>query len=985
MNKKLILLLLILPLVLMFSIFTTTNSVGLEIKAPVSSIEILGNKMVYLDYDEKEKYFVNYTVYPLTAANKKVVFSTEQVGTGRLAQLDFEDGYIVPKSIGSAKVYLSTVDGGFKDSFIVQVDSSKVQEINCTVAKTQLMVGETVNINTTFVPENAINKILTYTSSDLSVATVDSKGKIKAVGKGVAEIVVTPEGNEDAKKSITIEVFNQDIMDIAQTEVYTYMPEGSVNISIDTDENYTLSYEVYNLGGTQIFDAFEGVDTGFVTQPNGSVVFNYKFVSSFYGSVVVKFTITTDNPSRLPLVKNCVLNRVDAISASFDSNEVLSFTAGALFALHNKISVTPENTDVRYEVNLSNDNIIANEVSSRIRLTAIKPGVTTLTLKVINNTPPYQTITLTKEIVVLPTSLEIAEYANSYGIEDLWTVGKYEADGSLSASKVSLSFGKTDCGTNFMEHFVFETNNNKVSVSKDGLISISDDSFTGIVEIVGKFEYENILLKTTSFLVRCVGNGTNIRNFYDLYTATRNNKIVVLQKSIQDDFGKDKNGNDVYTEATVDKITSTYDLTHYKNIDKLDSAKVKVLLSFKKDVYGNGYSINAHNVAYGLDSVGKLKDNALFKGPLNFVSMSESSSSLVSVKAQDNISFAAYENVTLNNVVLSSCNISADTEGNYDLTDLTYVGTTVEVLGDNVNIEYCRLNNGRTVLRAFGDIQDKNKVINVNIKNSVLSSAREFIVRMGTNAFVDGSVENPSPYIDGVSQAFPAQKSYDSMSATEKTTYENKYIKTFVNIQNSILKDAGLFCVGIDAHFSGGALANGTGLAGGLVDSWYDLAKTSYGAKLTFIDDVRMYDWKNIEQIDSSTLIEVVGGSSYGDLSFDVRELIESLANNTTNTRLNTIVHTQDGKKYVHGGIAFFGGGKNYGVFEAKGAHSMYKNLNGYEVSLGDVNKIELQIAAGEESFYFLLNDATTQGFLPDDQARILASNDAYAPIYIKN
>ena len=165
-------------------------------------------------------------------------------------------------------------------------------------------------------------------------------------------------------------------------------------------------------------------------------------------------------------------------------------------------------------------------------------------------------------------------------------------------------------------------------------------------------------------------------------------------------------------------------------------------------------------MAYGLDATDQLKSDALFKGPLNFVSMSESSSSLVSVKAQDNISFAVYENVTLNNVVLSSCDIKADKDRNYDLTDLTYVGTTVEVFGDNVNIDYCRINNGRTVLRVFGDIEDSSKVINVNVKNSVLSSAREFIIRMGTNAFVDGVVGNASPYLDGVDRHFPMQKTY---------------------------------------------------------------------------------------------------------------------------------------------------------------------------------------------------------------------------------
>ena len=122
MNKRLILLILILPLLLMVSIFTATSSVRLNINVPVSSIEITGNSFVYLSLDDEEKYFVNYAVYPLTAANKEIVVEYEQVGDKPLAELEFVDGYIVPKTIGVAKVYLSTVDGGYKDSFIVQVD-----------------------------------------------------------------------------------------------------------------------------------------------------------------------------------------------------------------------------------------------------------------------------------------------------------------------------------------------------------------------------------------------------------------------------------------------------------------------------------------------------------------------------------------------------------------------------------------------------------------------------------------------------------------------------------------------------------------------------------------------------------------------------------------------------------------------------------------------------------------------------------------------
>ena len=987
MNKKLILLILILPLFLMLSIYTTTNSVGLKIKAPVSKIEISSNDVVYLDLDDNEKYYLNYTVYPVTAANKEVAFYTERVGNNAYAELEFINGYIVPKSIGVAKVYLTTIDGGFKDSFIVRVDSIKVQSIECSVSSQQLMVGDTTKITTTFMPQDAINQMLIYQSNNTNVATVDDNGTIKAVGKGETTITVTAEGNANAKDYINITVYNQDIIDIASQDVYTYLKSDSINLSIDTQDDYELTYEVYDIYGEKLYNtAIDFANTNFEINPQNksNAKFNYAFEQDFYGSVIIKITITTNNAAREPFTKECKITRVNEITAAFDDEKSLIYTAGTPFALHNKINITPSNADVSFEVSTSNTNVTIDQVTDRIRLTAALPGVAQVTVVVVNNYPPYQRVTLTKEIIILPTNMIVANSADTYGIEDIWTVGGKEANGSANTSKITMDFGKTAQGEDFANHFSFVTDSEKVTVDPDGTIKFLDDSFNGIVNVTGKFEYKTAVMMSQSYSIRCVAQGVNIRNFDDLYTQTKQNKIVVLQTQIKEDFGIDKAGNSVYTESTVTKINSTYDTTHYENLGKLNEAKVKVLIEFRADVYGNGYQINAHNVAYGLDATGSLKGNALFKGPLNFVSMSESSGSLISVKAQDNISFAVYGGVTLNNIELKSCDLQADSKGQYDLTDLTYVGTTVEVFGDNVNINYSRITNGRTVLRAFGDIADKQKVINVNLKNCVLSSSREFIIRMGTNAFVDGSVDNVSPYLDdNTSMTFPAQKSYEKMSAEQKAEYDNAYIKTFVNIKNSILKDAGLFCIGIDTHFAGGALADGSGFVGGLISSWHDLAKTSYGAKLTFEGDVRMYDWKDVQKVDSSTLIEIVGESVYSGLSFDVKELIQELATNSEKPYLNKIVYSQNGKQYVHGGIAFFGGGKNYGVFETK--DYSFKVLNGYEIKLSDVNRVELQLAAGNESFYFMLNDSTTQGFLPNDQAEILNSSSAYSPIYIKD
>ena len=155
MNKKLILLILALPLFLMISLFTATSSISLAVSVPVSKIEYTGESVVYLDLDRGEAYQPEYTVYPTSAANKSIALVTEAVGDEPLCELEYKDGVIYPKSAGMAKVYLTTVDGGFRDSFIVQVSSVVLKEVTATVSSDTLYVGETAMILPIFNPTGA--------------------------------------------------------------------------------------------------------------------------------------------------------------------------------------------------------------------------------------------------------------------------------------------------------------------------------------------------------------------------------------------------------------------------------------------------------------------------------------------------------------------------------------------------------------------------------------------------------------------------------------------------------------------------------------------------------------------------------------------------------------------------------------------------------------------------------------------------------------
>lgn len=957
MNKKLILLILALPLFLMISLFTATSSISLAVSVPVSGIEYTGESVVYLDLDLGQSFRPEYTVYPTSAANKSVTLVTEAVGDAPLCELELSDGVIRPKSAGMAKVYLTTVDGGYRDSFIVSVDSVVLKEITAELSSDALYVGETAMLVPQFYPANTKDKVVGYRSDNERVLSVNDKGVITALAKGSATVTVYSVTHPEICDTVEITVLNREALDLSASEITTSASAGTLSASVDSAVAYELSYRVTDTYGNAVSDAILSLS---LKDEQGAISLAYAFTDTgFYGTLMLEITIRTE--LGLELTKTCKLVRVKELGLRFDAVSTPAFHLGSNVL---GFTLTPRDADVTYEAWASNDNVTNLVcVGSRIIFKANRAGVTTVFLRVTDNESAENTKTVSIDIAILPHAIDVVESGKTYGDEDLLTVGRTDVSGADTLYPLHLTFGSTELGEGFLENVGFLTDTDKVTV-EDGKIRILDPTFTGIVSVRARFAYGDAEHLSAPFRFRAVGDAYNVYSYLDLLRATREEKPVVLHNDITEDFGYDENGRVVYEE-----IESTYDTDMYKN----GKPTVKVLLSFRADLYGNGYTVSAHNVTYRLDSTGALLPDALFRGPLNFVDMTEgdlnSGGGMVSVKAQDNVAFAVYGGVSLRNVTLKSCELT-EYEGKYDLTDLNYVGTTVEVFGDGVTIAHSRLTNGRTVLRAFGDAEDPDRVIHVNLENSTLSSAREFLLRMGSNKFVQGSTSDPSPKLEGDTLAsYPAQAHYSNMTAGERAAYDESFIKTFVTVKDSTLRDAGIFAIGVDSHFAGSALADGSSykFLNGLIDHWQGMAKTSYGAKLTFEGDVNMYCWKPLSEVDSSTLIEIVGSSQYAEkLSFDVEAMVRSISNKSGFT---SILTKYKGVDYVHAGIAFFGGGKNYGVFE----NATSDAYNTYSIGLSDVDAQHLEAAAGSEKFYFVIYDSSSS-FSPEEQEKQLGS-----------
>ncbi len=135
------------------------------------------------------------TVEPATAKNKNVLWSTSNAS---IVSVD-QTGKITAVNEGTATIKVTTEEGRLTDTCEVIVYEqdvtkpgfeSQVQGIKINKASTTLKKGETEQLEASVFPSTAMFQGVSWKSSNPEVATVSSKGKVKAISSGMAVITV---------------------------------------------------------------------------------------------------------------------------------------------------------------------------------------------------------------------------------------------------------------------------------------------------------------------------------------------------------------------------------------------------------------------------------------------------------------------------------------------------------------------------------------------------------------------------------------------------------------------------------------------------------------------------------------------------------------------------------------------------------------------------------------------------------------------------
>lgn len=981
MKKKIIALIMIIPIVFLIALFSVGKAAGVYADIPVTGIQITTqNEDGFIDVDVADYEPIAFLaqVQPVNARNQKYSLEISGVG-GDEAPDGFEiiDGKLHIDNVGKVKITAISAEKGFKDSVIVSAYSTKVLRIYPKV-NGEKIASDVVSINggenvfsAELYPENLSGETRIFEEiGDSHILKLNAvTGVAQALFSGETQVRITcPEGREGLEKVLTVKVN----VDTDSTGFAVNGKSSGAKVTVKNKATTAKLFVESKNDALEIFDLTlpEGVTASgierisknkFVVTLSFDKEFSDEEISGKVGATDFSLEFTEYN---LDVRTSYYDGEGDEIKQK--NNTKVTYVAN---------SEIDDDVDVKFEIDGATDVITLEQYGPFANITAKKRGFAKIKITAEHDGKPIKEIEKTIRVVPNVYSMEFADSAKEYGIENILTIGGKNPKGRPDTRTIFVRVVTEAGSETFTDEFMnvaFSDDNSLFScksqpaTNADAVSAEIRATGTGLTTLNAELKNYNQYFGTNicaKIRLRAVKDGRNVGNYEELKTVTEAGHIVVLTSNVM--LGVKNDGtamNEDELKKDVKKFTTTYDKTYLDNIGENDeNKKVQYLIEFKKDVYGNGFEINADKFTQCKDATGLPK---IFKGPLNFVAISSAS-----VKGQDNISFLVRtDNVLINNVVLKGCDDDSlhEEDGRFNLSKLNYVGTTLEI-AKSAKLLNSRVSNGRTVVRIFAGgstmgspvVEDKSafnvqdEKINVHIESCVLSNAREFILKIGSNRALKQTNEVQRKLRKEKDKEYYSP--YDDSNKTDKYFNDN-YLINDVTLKNSVLETSGLFSVGMETHFSGEFLLGDT------ITTWKDCAATSYASALRIVGDVKMLDWKNLSNVDSSTLIEVTGDANDW-LSMNVAEMMKEVAKVKSECR--DIILNVGGTEYVHGGIAFYGGGYNYSYLDLTRANDETKQFGVYDVNISVLQNSEnenirqqgkmLPSAAGAGDFRFYL------------------------------
>ena len=251
-----------------------------------------------------------------------------------IAKVD-ENGVVTATGLGRAYIYATKEDTiELYDYCIVDVvEDIPVNSISLDFSTLALKTGEEHQFIPTVEPENALDKTVTWTSSDETIATVNENGLVTA--KSAGTVVITATSNYDPTISSTCHIIVTDPIYKVKSITITGMPK-----TIKPNSNFTLTAIVLPSNATNNKVTWQSSNTKYATvNSRGSVS-----IKSAGAGKTVKITATAKDGSN---VKKTVTLKISKIPVKKITLKVSSTKVIAGKSIKIKATVSPSNATTK--------------------------------------------------------------------------------------------------------------------------------------------------------------------------------------------------------------------------------------------------------------------------------------------------------------------------------------------------------------------------------------------------------------------------------------------------------------------------------------------------------------------------------------------------------------------------------------------------------------------------------------------------------------
>ena len=270
------------------NITVTTNDGGksstTNVTVVAQSIPVTGVKFTKTNLSIEKNANSNLTTYlsisPSNATNKEVTWSSSNTSVAVVDQ----NGKVTGKNYGSAIITATTKDGGKSAKLTVSVPQPQVKSIYIKTYN-YIYIGDFYTFYPVISPSNAVNKELTWTSSNPSVATVNKNGRVDALAEGQTTITVkssngvTASSTIDCKfhhSSFNVTIYKNESKDPKTGRIisYTYVPIINI-LSNEKLMNIDHSKILYN-GITIPSSGYSSQDANFCSGSSTATLYSKK-------------------------------------------------------------------------------------------------------------------------------------------------------------------------------------------------------------------------------------------------------------------------------------------------------------------------------------------------------------------------------------------------------------------------------------------------------------------------------------------------------------------------------------------------------------------------------------------------------------------------------------------------------------------------------------------------------------------------------------